>query len=70
VRPLVARRIEEVRTRRKMSREDLAKRLRTTRMRIWRLENGVTEVSAEVLQRIADELGTRVENFYRESGAS
>lgn len=39
-------------------------------MRIWRLENGETEVSAEVLAKIAEHLGVRVETLYRESGAA
>lgn len=69
-RPLVARRIEEVRTRKRISRQQLAAAMGTTRMRIWRLENGETEVSAEVLAKIAEHLGVRVETLYRESGAA
>lgn len=67
---LVARRIQEVREQKGISRQDLARRLNTTRMRIWRLENGVTDVSAEDALRIAQELEVSVASLYRESRAS
>jgi hypothetical protein len=39
-------------------------------MRIWRLENGATEVSADDVARIAEQLECRVETLYREAGAA
>ena len=65
-RSVVARRIEEVREAQKMSRDDLAKKMGTTRMRIWRLENGTTEVSADDVPSFAEALGCSVAALYRE----
>jgi transcriptional regulator with XRE-family HTH domain len=59
-----------MRVRKKLSRAQLARRLGTTRMRIWRLENGATEVSADDVARIAEQLECRVETLYREAGAA
>lgn len=66
----IARRIEEIRTRKGMSRQQLAERLGTTRMRIWRLENGKTQITVEVVSRIANELGVSVTSLYRKSRAA
>lgn len=66
----IARRIEEIRTRRGMSRQQLADRLGTTRMRIWRLERGKTQITVDVMARIADELGVSVAVLYRKSRAA
>lgn len=43
-----------------MSRATLARRLKTTRMRVWRLENGATAIKADHLPAIARALKTTV----------
>lgn len=42
----------------KMSRAELAKKLETTRLRVWRMETGVTPVHADDLPAIASALST------------
>lgn len=67
---LVARRIEEVRTSKKLSREELAQRLKTTRLQVWRLETGKIEVSADDVVAYAAALEVTVALLYRESKVS
>lgn len=72
---LVARRIEEVREAKKLSRQQLADLLDTredrwTYLRVYRIETGATGVSAEDVLRIAEVLDASVTSFYRESKAS
>lgn len=69
-RSLIARRIEEVRDQKGVSRQELADLIGETRLQIWRLENGVTDVPAETAGRIADALGVSVASLFRESKAS
>lgn len=69
-RSLVARRIEEVRLAKGLSRQELADRLDWTYLQIYRLETGVTHVSAEVAGEIANALEISVASLYRESRAA
>jgi transcriptional regulator with XRE-family HTH domain len=69
-RSLEARRIEEVRTAKKLSRQQLADLLGTTRLQVWRLENGVTRVPADMLARIAELLDVSVGLLHREGRAA
>lgn len=69
-RSIVARRMEEIRTARNISPSELAKRLGTKRMRVWRLENGFTEISVKTAEKIAEALAVTVASLYRESKAA
>ncbi len=69
-RSIVAIRMEEIREARHISMVDLARKLNTTRMRIWRLENGHTDICVDDAARIAEALGVTVAALYRESKAS
>lgn len=53
-------RIWERREALKMSRAQLAKRLKTTRMRIWRIEHGTTKVRIEDLPSFARVLKLKI----------
>jgi transcriptional regulator with XRE-family HTH domain len=53
-------RIQTVREARRMSREELAKKLGTTRMTVWRVENGKVQVPADELRYWARALKTSV----------
>jgi transcriptional regulator with XRE-family HTH domain len=67
---LVARRIREIRERERLTRQELADRLGTTRIQVWRIEKGVTAVSAEAAADFAQALGVSVASLYRESKAA
>ena len=69
-RTLIARRIEEIRTAKKLSRQELADKLGWTYLQIYRLETGVTHVSAEVAGEVAGALEVSVASLYRESRAA
>lgn len=68
-RSLVARRIEEIRTAKKISRQALAVKLGTTRLQVWRYETGVTDISADAIASIADALDVSVASLFRETEA-
>lgn len=68
--PLVARRIQEVREAKKISRQSLAEKLETTYLQVYRIETGVTVLSAEDVPRIAEALDVSVASLYREARAS
>ena len=53
----IGRRIKELRTNRKVSQEEMAELLETTRQRYSRLENGQIDISYVVIKKIADHLG-------------
>jgi transcriptional regulator with XRE-family HTH domain len=53
-------RIQERREALGLSREDLAQKLGTTRMTVWRVENGVVQVGADALRSWAKALKTNV----------
>jgi transcriptional regulator with XRE-family HTH domain len=53
-------RIQERRESLHMSRADLAKQLKTTRLQVWRMERGKTRVPVDKLPRIAAILKTTV----------
>jgi transcriptional regulator with XRE-family HTH domain len=67
---LVARRIQEVRTAKKLSRQQLADKLGITYLQVYRIETGVTEVSADVAAAYADALDVSVASLFRESRAA
>lgn len=77
---LVARRIQEIRTAKKISRQQLAdeletrrprgKRSRWTYLQIYRIETGVTDVSADTAAEVAQALQVSVASLYREARAS
>jgi transcriptional regulator with XRE-family HTH domain len=69
-RPLVARRIEEIRKAKRMSRRDLATKLGTSYLQVYRNEKGITEVSAEDAATYAAALEISVASLYRESRAA
>ena len=64
---LVARRIKEIREARNLSRQQLADKLGTTYLQIYRIEKGVTEVSADDVPAVAEALGVTAAYLYRES---
>lgn len=43
-----------------LSREDLAQRLGTTRLRVWRIETGKTKLDSDELPKFAEALQTTV----------
>jgi len=67
---IIARRIKEIRLAKGWSRQQLADELETTYLQIYRIEKGITEVSADALPGFADALGVPVASLYRESRAS
>ena len=67
---VVARRLQELRVSKKLSRQQLADKLGTTYLQIYRIEMGVTDVSADDAARFADALDVSVASLYRESRAS
>ncbi len=60
----IAKRIQEIRKARKLSRQQLAEKLGTTYLQIYRVEKGVTEVSADDVPRFADVLKVDVATLY------
>ena len=68
--PLVARRIQEIRIAKKLSRQQLAERVGTTYLQIYRIETGVTEVAADAVPDFARALEVSVASFYRDRAAS
>ena len=44
-----------------LTRSELAKRLKTTKLRLWRIETGKTKVDADELRHFANALKTTVE---------
>jgi transcriptional regulator with XRE-family HTH domain len=69
-RSVVAIRIEELRKERDLSRAELAQQLRTTRMRIYRLEKGLTEITVGVAEKVARVLRVPVGDLYERKRAS
>lgn len=69
-RSVVARRIEEIRTAKGISRQALASKMGTSRLQIWRLETGVKDISALEAAAAADALEVSIAALYRESKAS
>lgn len=77
---LVGRRIFEIRTARKLSRQDLADRLTAeglgskekgvTYLQVYRMEMGETDVSADDVPTIARVLECSIASLYREAKAS
>lgn len=56
-------RIKELRLNRRMSQDDIAAALGTTRQRISRIENGQVDVSYVLLRQLADCLGVSVDEI-------
>ena len=52
--------MREIREARGLSRAEVARRLKTTRMRVWRLENEANRIPADELPAIARALRTTV----------
>jgi len=50
-------RIQEVRERQNLTRSALAKKLRITRLQIWRIETGAVKLTVDELPRFARALG-------------
>lgn len=69
-RSLVARRVEEIREAKKWSRQRLAEEAGMTRLQVWRLETGTTEISADTAAVLATALSVSVASLYRESKAA
>ena len=61
----VAERIQEIREAKKLSRQKLADELGTTRVQVWRIETGATELSADLAAEYARALGVSVASLYR-----
>ncbi|HET9063742.1 MAG TPA: helix-turn-helix transcriptional regulator [Candidatus Binatia bacterium] len=56
----IASRMRKIREARGLSRAEVARRLKTTRMRVWRLENEATAIVADDLPAIARAIKTTV----------
>lgn len=67
--PAIAKRIEEIRVAKDITRQQLADKLGTTRLQIWRLETGVKDISAIEASAVADALGISISELYGESAA-
>lgn len=67
---LVARRIQEIRVAKKLSRQDLADLVGVTYLKIYRIEEGVTQVDVDDVPKFADALDVSVASLYRESKAA
>lgn len=67
---LVARRIAEIRESKKLSRQQLADKLGVSYLQVYRIETGVTEVSADTAAAYADALDVSVASLFRESRAA
>jgi transcriptional regulator with XRE-family HTH domain len=67
---LIARRIEEVRLAKKMSRQELAEKLDVTRLQVWRIENGHVELGASDVPAWAKALGVPISSLFRGARAS
>jgi transcriptional regulator with XRE-family HTH domain len=65
----VANRMRLIREARNLSRDEVARRLKTTRMRIWRLEKGDTKILADDVPRIARALRTSILALYGRKAA-
>ena len=57
--------IKELRTIRKISQEEMAELLETTRQRYSRLENGQVDISYVIIKKIADHLGVPTNEITR-----
>lgn len=60
----VGARIQAIREARDLSRIELAKKLRTNRLRIWRIETGETSLEADEVPRFARALGVDVAELF------
>lgn len=69
-RSLVAQRIEEIRTSKGMTRQELADKLEISRLQVWRVETGVVELGADDVPDWAEALEASITSLYRESRAS
>lgn len=69
-RSLVAKRVEEIREAKGWSRQRLADEAGITRLQVWRLETGATEMSADAASMFATALDVSVASLYREGRAS
>ncbi len=69
-RSLVALRIEQIRKAKNLTRRELAAQLGVTYLQVYRIENGVTDVSATAAAAFAAALGVTVSQLYREARAS
>ena len=67
---MVARRIQEIRVAKKLSRQDLADLVGVTYLKIYRIEEGVTQVDVDDVPKFADALDVSVASLYRESKAA
>ena len=56
----IGRRINEIRTQKKINQEDIASALRISRQRFARIENGQSEISYSMIQKVADYLAVPV----------
>jgi transcriptional regulator with XRE-family HTH domain len=67
---IVARRIQEIREAKRLSRQALADRIGTTYLKVYRIETGALDVSAAAAAEFASALDVSVASLYRESKAS
>lgn len=67
---LVARRIQEIRVAKKLSRQELADRLGVTYLQVYRIETGKTDVHADDAPKLAKALDVSIASLYRERVAS
>jgi transcriptional regulator with XRE-family HTH domain len=67
---LAARRIQEIRVAKKMSRTELGEKLGLKYLQVYRYETGDTELPADLAAQFADALGVSVASLYRESRAA
>lgn len=67
---LVAQRIQKIRKARKMSRQEFAAELGTSYLQVYRIEKGVTEISADDVPEFARALRCDVADLYSGRRAS
>lgn len=69
-RSVVARRIEEIRVAKKLSRKALGKSLGVSYLQVYRLEKGLIGITADTAADVAEVLGVTVASLYREGRAA
>lgn len=67
---IVARRIEEIRVAKKLSRQALGDLVGKTYLQIYRIEKGLTDVTADETVTFAEALDVAVASLFRESRAA
>lgn len=61
--------IEAARQERGLSRAEIARRLNTKYLQVWRIENGAIEISADDVIAFADAIGTPAASLYRRAAS-